>query len=95
MAQNNFCYAMFFIYLSILFFVTVAIIIYHQKRKRVTKDPNTALYYMVLFISMWITSRAMYFSDTWHNYNWIVLGWVSSIPIFFTFACFMFAIDSM
>lgn len=70
-------------------------IVYHFKRVKVTKDKNTALYYMFLFIFFWITSRAIYFTDAFNNYNWIVAGWLSSIPIFFTFVCFMVAIDSM
>ena len=86
---------MFIIYVAILAFTSVAIIIYHQKRIRVTNDKNTQLYYMFLFIFMWITSRAVYFTDAFNNYNWIVLGWITLIPIFFTFVCFIVAIDSM
>lgn len=56
---------------------------------------TTALYYMFIFIFIWITSRVLYFTDTWLNMNWIKLAWVSSVPIFFTFVCFMVAIDSM
>jgi len=54
---------MFFIYVVILSFASIAMVVYHFKRVKVTKDKNTALYYMFLFIFFWITSRSLYFTD--------------------------------
>lgn len=95
MAQNNFCFTMFFIYVTILVFVTGAITVYHFRRKKVTSDGSNAFYWMFLFVALWIMSRTVYFLDTWINFNWIALGFLGSIPIFFTFMCFSVAIDSM
>ena len=82
-------------YTLILLIVAILMIVYHFERSKVTKDVNTAFYYIFLFIFAWITTRAVYFTDTWINYNWIYLGFMSAIPLIFTFICFTVAIDSM
>lgn len=86
---------MFFLYCAILIFVSIAMTLYHYKRQKVSTDRNTALYYMFVFIFAWIAFRVVYFADVWHNFNWNVLAWLSAVAIFFTFVCFIVAIDSM
>merc|ERR1711893_44600 len=62
--NNKICMGFFYMELLIFFFLVAVMAMYHTYRKRANVEMNSRAYYAVfIFITFWLFSRIVYFTD--------------------------------